>query len=900
MGTMLRNTWIGRCATGLALAGVLGCQPGGGGTRGEPNVLDVVTVDPACGSAGAYLDQQIKIRFNTAIDPNTVNAGTIVITGPFGTGDVPGNFYTNHDTVWFTPTNFFTPNTQYTIRIRGQLNSPFMVLSFAGDPLPADFFCSFTTGTQFTFDNTPPNLVEMFASGDVGAAQPPGGRDMISLPFCLSSGSSPFCTPTSAPSNVSPYTSIVMDFDEGMSLPSFLCTLGASAVADPGVQTDSFQLWQAAYPTTMGGSGGGTQLRGTFALHRARTRVVFLPDQPLVASQTFFVILRQRNTSVTPAINSVTDDSTNPGPNDLAGTTVVASFQTRTPLSGGPPSTPLFENFLTTNGSAVGDNTTGGGPDTLNTTGVWSTTFSSTGSPPATGALLSNLSLTIAGDGSDNPGGGTTVVSGTVTYDTSARPFGWNYDSFTVSTTAILVFTGPNTAVIRAQNQLTVQGNIILGLWPAGVGTPPTPDPNNGGDITAFNTPPAFGGTGRAGGGNGGAGGGSPAGPAAPGSGPFGGGGGWAGDTVAVPQTRPGGGGGGGFSTGGANGGGTTPGGGGGSTTIAPTIQTVRGGSGGGGGGMEDDSPTGAAGDGILSSGDDGGAGGGAAGGALRLSAGGNITISGSIWADGGRGGHYGAAYGVAPPPATSFAFPEAAAGGGGSGGAVLVQAGGNLNINGATIVARAGARGICDSGDTGGVNTGGHGGAGGTGWVVLEDLDGLTTGTPTLIVPTSPAVGFATGPLSITTTGRSLWYDSRVDDPDWISGAPAAPVINAVRGTGANFGVIQIWVQGADAGPGGAPDPTTFTNWILVYVFNAATPTTSYPNMDSNQIEAGSVPPSLPPGSTPVPGQMVVGLVNGVDRHRFLRFHVQFSVDSSSPAVGDPRVDDLTLNIGN
>jgi hypothetical protein len=876
----------------LTLASLLGCQPGGRTSNGEPNVLAVVSVDPVCGSAGAYLDQAIKIRFNTAIDPNTVSAGTIVITNPTGSG-VPGSYYTNYDTVWFTPTNFLTANTQYTIRIRGQANSPFMVMSFGGDALPVDFFCSFTTGTQFTFDNTPPNLLAVYVSGNPLAAQPAGGADMISLPFCQTNGGSPVCTPTSAPAGASPYTSVVMDFDEGMNVSSFLCTLGASSVADPGVQTDSFQLWQAAYPVAMGGAGGGTQLRGTFVLQRARTRVVFLPDQPLVPSQTFYVILPQRNTGVTPAVNAVTDDSTNPGPNDLAGTAIVASFQTRALLGSGPSSTPLFEDFRTTNGTASGDNTSGGGLDALGTTGVWSTSF---GGPPATGALLSNLNLTIAGDGSD----GTASISGTVTMDTSGRPLGWNYVNFTVSATGILAFTGQNTAILRAQNQIGINGVIILGLWPAGVGSPPNPDPNNGGDLTAFNVPPAFGGAGRAGGGNGGAGGGSPAGPAAPGSGLFGGTGGWAGDTVAAPMTRPGGGGGGGFSTGGTSGGGTTPGAGGGATTVPPTLQTLRAGSGGGGGGLEDDSPTSATGDGQYGPGDDGGSGGGAGGGAIRISAGGNITINpGRIYSDGGRGGHYGPATGSAPP-LTTTAFPESAAGGGGSGGAILIQAGGNLDINNATLVARSGARGICDSGDWGGVNTGGHGGVGGTGWIVLEDLDGATTGVPTLVSPTSPAVGFSTGPLSITTTGRSLWYDSRVDDPDWISGAPSAPVVNAVRGTGANFGIIRMWVQGADADTGGTPDPSTFTNWILVYTFNASSPTTSFPNMDSNAIEAGSVPPSLPPGTTPVPGQFVVGLVNGVDRHRFLRFHVEFSVDSSSPAVGDPRVDDLTINIGN
>lgn len=122
------------------------------------------------------------------------------------------------------------------------------------------------------------------------------------------------------------------------------------------------------------------------------------------------------------------------------------------------------------------------------------------------------------------------------------------------------------------------------------------------------------------------------------------------------------------------------------------------GGSGGasGGGGQQDGAPD------VFISGSTGGGG----GGAIRIIAGGDITIDGSIISRGGNGG------GIA---ATSLA----GSGGAGSGGAIWLQAAGVLTVSATGTVTALGG--------TEGTNDGGYaGGSGGDGRIRLDDADGV------------------------------------------------------------------------------------------------------------------------------------------------------------------------------
>lgn len=100
---------------------------------------------------------------------------------------------------------------------------------------------------------------------------------------------------------------------------------------------------------------------------------------------------------------------------------------------------------------------------------------------------------------------------------------------------------------------------------------------------------------------------------------------------------------------------------------------------------------------------------GGGGGGAIHIIAGGNISISGSITANGGNGGGDGASV--------------ESGGGAGSGGAIWLQAEGNIVISG-TLTATGGT-----GGTNGSFGTSGEGGSGGNGRIRLDDTDGVITG---------------------------------------------------------------------------------------------------------------------------------------------------------------------------
>lgn len=115
------------------------------------------------------------------------------------------------------------------------------------------------------------------------------------------------------------------------------------------------------------------------------------------------------------------------------------------------------------------------------------------------------------------------------------------------------------------------------------------------------------------------------------------------------------------------------------------------------------------------------GSSGGGGGGAIRIIAGGNISVDGEIRVNGGNGGGGGA-------------IPFAGGGGAGSGGAIWLQSAENLTINGILSVA-GGALGIGDISPTS------DGGAGGLGRIRLDDGDGVIAGTVPPIAYTSKFV---------------------------------------------------------------------------------------------------------------------------------------------------------------
>ncbi len=149
--------------------------------------------------------------------------------------------------------------------------------------------------------------------------------------------------------------------------------------------------------------------------------------------------------------------------------------------------------------------------------------------------------------------------------------------------------------------------------------------------------------------------------------------------------------------------------------------SSFTGGSGGAAGGDGKDT-------GVFKSGSSGGGG----GGAIRIVAGGDITLNGTISVRGGNGG------GVS---ATTYS----GGGGGGSGGAILIQAGRDLIVNGGTLEARGGTFGENDFA--------GFGGDGGNGIIRLDDRDGVVDSSAATVNPGKSSFTFST---SAQTSGSS------------------------------------------------------------------------------------------------------------------------------------------------
>lgn len=134
---------------------------------------------------------------------------------------------------------------------------------------------------------------------------------------------------------------------------------------------------------------------------------------------------------------------------------------------------------------------------------------------------------------------------------------------------------------------------------------------------------------------------------------------------------------------------------------------------------------------------------GGGGGGAIRIVAGGNITIDGSIISKGGNGG---GAAGTA----------SSGGGGGGSGGAIWLQAAGELTVSASGVVtALGGSQGQND----GGV---GLGGEGGNGRIRLDDGNGVITNNGT-VSPAAVSTSFIPSAVSSGSSSLSRQYSSSV-----------------------------------------------------------------------------------------------------------------------------------------
>jgi hypothetical protein len=461
-----------------------------------------------------------------------------------------------------------------------------------------------------------------------------------------------------------------------------------------------------------------------------------------------------------------------------------------------------------------------------------------------------------------------------VILDTSSRPFGYQFTTVDIPAGVTVKLEGKNPAIFRCQGDMNIAGVILA-------------DGGHGTKVTELGEFGQSGGKGGPGSHEGGAG--FPVNTSAipwrsySAGGPCGGQGGewsrqtwstsawpWAGtDGTDIPGS---GGGGGNAQAGGGGAGSNLPGadGTGGTTntagdpSLAGFILSDAGGSGGGGGGGADHSAAGIDGAGTLAHPpDDGGAGGGGGGGVVNLLCAETLSITGKISARGGFGGSN-------VGSATSHTS-GGVGGGAGAGGCILLQ-GKSVDVTGGFFDARGG------SGGTGGYLGGfwglpqyvSQGGAGGSGWIRFESISGAIIGEYNSYRNPSWAPAYSKGVLNLQSTqGQSFFFDTGVEDPDYVENALSGFSVNGT----VNGGTIQVFAQGADADANGQPDEQTCwpnnasnTNpgWALIYDSTSA-------------------------------GVPYTGAINQVDRYRFIRFKVVFGNIMNAFPPG-PYVTDLTF----
>ncbi|GEM_PF-1384091 len=755
--------------------------------------LNVTSTDPPADSISAYPDQEIVVQFDQAVDATTVNARTVQISGP--TGQLAGTYTVNGTEVRFAPSSALDVLTDYTLAVPHTAFAPDCVLSTLGGGLASRHAISFRTGSLYIPDSDPPSVTAVYVSD--GSVTP------LSLPL---SGST--VTP-----DVSPATSVIIDFDEGISRTS--------------VTVNSISLLDPTNPTT--------PLAGTFRFFNDDRRVVFHPSNPLSLGSNYTLMIT----------TSVQDDSMNPGPNDLS-PLIQCNFRTRGQWNDPSAPSPCSEDF-----------SSGVRCDTLYTDATWNAEASA---QRLEGGYGSSCLAGAGGDGAFQPTADTVL-------DTTDRPFGFQFTSVHIPPGVTVTITGSHPAILRSQGDMLIEGILAadgkkgrsiheLG-YPSAYGGEGGPGGHDGAyaepaDLLLATWT-------------------SKGGP-----GPCGGAGGmwtdqtWTAGTWPFPALSagsdiPGSGGGGGGSMGGGAGSGSSvagDGAGGGINTAAdpsqPSFQLDDGGgSGGGGGGGVDRSPTGLPGDGVLAyPPDNGGAGGGGGGGVLNLTSAGLIAIEGIVSACGGDGGdNYG----------SDLGYPgSGVGGGGGAGGCILVQ-GQSVDVDGGRLRVSGG------SGGTGGYLGGSAGapqyvscgGTGGGGYIRLESQSGIILGEAGVTLEPSPASNpscYSKGTLGVDTTqGQSLFFDAMVEDPDYKTNASGGFTANVVL----NNGDVQIYVQGADGDSAGRPDEQTFwpnnaqntaPAWTLVYDSTGAGYTGNIDDVDRYRflrfrVVFGNLLNTFPPG---------------------------------------------------
>jgi ice-binding like protein/Big-like domain-containing protein len=117
---------------------------------------------PAGGDASVAINRKIVATFNEAMDPATIVAANVLVTGPGGLVDGTVTYAAGSGAATFTPASALASSTTYTVTVKGVAG----VEDLAGNPMAADF--TWTFGTAAAPDTLAPRISSVNPAGLAG------------------------------------------------------------------------------------------------------------------------------------------------------------------------------------------------------------------------------------------------------------------------------------------------------------------------------------------------------------------------------------------------------------------------------------------------------------------------------------------------------------------------------------------------------------------------------------------------------------------------------------------------------------------------------------------------------------------------------------------------------------
>jgi hypothetical protein len=388
------------------------------GTTADTTAPTVTSVNPANNATGVALNNKISATFSEAMDPTTITAANVTVTGP-GSVPVLGTVAYVGTTMTFSPTVPLAANTLFTATITTGAKD------LAGNALASNFVWTFTTGA--TADTTAPTVISTnpanlqtnvpinntVAATFSEAMDPltitaatykitgPGGTAVAGAVNYDASSDTVTFTPSN---NLAPSTTYTMTISTGAK------DLAGNPLANNFVSTfTTGTVANTTAPTVTSINPANLQIN--VPLNSTVAATFSEAMNPLTITSATFTVTGPGNTPVTGTLsyNAVTNTATFTPLNNLASnTTFTVTITTgATDLAGNPLASNFVSTFTTVD---VAPTVTSTNPANLQTNVPINDTVAATFSEAMDPTTITSTTFTVTGPGN-------TPVTGTVTYD---------------------------------------------------------------------------------------------------------------------------------------------------------------------------------------------------------------------------------------------------------------------------------------------------------------------------------------------------------------------------------------------------------------------------------------------------------------------------------------------------